>query len=529
MRIDTLNSSAHALGQMQYATSIASQNINNAANPYYTRQAVMFSTNSAGVLTASPIRMSNAFLNQQLHSSTGDLGHHGALYNMARSVDSIITGISSDADGNSTNALQQALTSINESLVNLAAEDNVAGRSTFLSRLDSLFTTGQTMLSQLDEYKEKLEDDLKVYSVKVNESAEQLAKINEQLRKNPNDHSLLTQRDQLIGELSEYINVNVEENDNGSVIVRVGSGHELVNGGDFTELDHQVDADGKSHIYLHGVNITNNPSRIGGLIGGTVEAYTDVVSESEIMLSKLLVGFAAAINDVNGQGYTASGEAGGNLINIPSYTSGGMSGNQGNGSLNISIDYENFKNMSSGPFSMQVTDDGYEFFDTSTGETVVVDSFPAEVFGFTIDGDGDFQVGDKFEFNPLPQFAKGLEVIGSHEDIAAAGSLPVTDGDNENLLRLVDVMSDSIFGNNSVMDELGDMFVIIGNKANSTEHAYKTASSINEQAEAEWANYSAVSTQEEELNILKYQQIYQSVSKVIQTNKQMFDTLFNSI
>ncbi|MDK9793931.1 flagellar hook-associated protein FlgK [Vibrio sp. D431a] len=530
MRIDLNTGSAQALGQMKYATSVASNNINNAANPYYARQTIVFTTNSAGVLTANPIRMSNAFLNQQMHTSNAEMASTGTVYSMAKSVDKVITGISADADGGSSNALQQALSAINESLVSLAAEDSGAARTTFLSRLDSFFATSQTMLGQLDDYKSKLNDDLSALVDNVNQSAQELARINDQIRKNPkNNEALLTQRDQLLGELSQYTKIQVDEQENGTVVVRIAGGQELVNGNEYTPLTKSVNDDGSTSVFIHGVDLTKTPERVGGALGGTVQAYNDIVSKTESQISHLMVGFAAAINEANMQGYKPDGTAGGALIDIPTVSANGKSGNSGNGRLDISIDYKNLDNLSTGGFTMEVTSAGYEFYDESTGDSMVVTSFPAEVFGMTIDGAGSFDMGDKFEFNPVPEMAKGMSVTSSADDIAAAGNLPITAGDNQNLLNLSDVMSDKVFGDATVVDHLGNVFVDIGNAAKSAENAHKTATSINTTAKAEWSNFSAVSTQEEELNILKYQQIYNSVSKVIQTSKQMFDTLFNSI
>lgn len=530
MRIDLIKSSAQALGQMKHATNESSTNINNAANPYYARQSIIFTTNSAGVLTANPIRMSNAFLNQQLHSSNADLASTSAVYSMAKSVDHVITGISADADGGSSNALQQALSSINESLVHLAAEDSGAARTTALSRIESFFDTSQTMLGQLDDYKTKLNDDLSVLVEKVNESAAELARLNNQIRKNPKSHAaLLTQRDQLLGELSQYTKISVDEHDNGTVVVRIADGQELVNGDDYTSLTSKLNEDGSTSILLHGVDLAKSPERLGGLIGGTIEAYTDIVSKTESQVSGLLVGFAGAINVANMSGFKEDGTAGEALVDIPSVIGVGNSANGGNGQLEISVNYNDVANLSTGSFTMSVTSAGYDFYDESTGKSIVVPSLPAEVFGLTISGAGTFSQGDKFEFNPVPEMAKKLSLSAMKDDIAAASSSPVTAGDNGNLMNLSNVMSDKAFGGSTVVDHLGDIFSDIGNATKSAEHASKTASSINTSAKSEWSNYSAVSTQEEELNILKYQQIYNSVSKVIQTSKQMFDTLFNSI
>jgi flagellar hook-associated protein 1 FlgK len=124
----------------------------------------------------------------------------------------------------------------------------------------------------------------------------------------------------------------------------------------------------------------------------------------------------------------------------------------------------------------------------------------------------------------------GMEMVGTSKDIAAAAKLPVEAGDNGNLVNISKITSESIFGGKqSVVTELGSMFVNIGNHTVASKNAHQTADSLRLTSQANWSSFSGVNIQEEELNLIQYQQVYQTVSKVINAAKENFDSLLNII
>lgn len=531
MTVNLINSSRQTLGQLQYATSIASENINNAKNANYARQLVTFSSNGLGIVTANPVRMSNAYLNHQLNQSNSELNYAGAVYSMANSVDKIITGMSVSADGSTSNALQSGITDINASLINLITEDSDASRSSMLSRFQSLIDTSKTMSSQLDEFRQQLIGETNQISLEINEVSKQVAKLNEQLVRSPNDPHLLTQRDQLINKASDLANIEYTENANGTVELTIAGGYQLVKGSKTNPVTISEDEFGKTSVNILGVDISKSPEKLGGKLGASLISIEKTINEADRMLAKIVVGFAAELNKANSEGYLPDGTSGGDLITIPNANGVASSNNTGSATVSATIDPEKVSELTEGPITLTKTPSGYEFYDASTGKTEVATTLPAEVFGMKFETPtGTMQNGDSFEVDALSTMMAGMEVVGTAKDIAAASKLPVEAGDNGNLVNISKITSESIFGGkHNVVAELGNMFVNIGNHTVAAKGAMQTADSLKQTSLANWNNFSGVNIQEEELNMIQYQQVYQTVSKVINVAKESFDSLLNII
>ena len=104
-------------------------------------------------------------------------------------------------------------------------------------------------------------------------------------------------------------------------------------------------------------------------------------------------------------------------------------------------------------------------------------------------------------------------------------------GDVGNLANLAKVADSKIFngGDDDIYEEISNVFVNIGNNHVSAKQNYATNITIKETAHMNWANLSGVNTQEEELNMMKFQQIFQSVSKVIESDNKMFDSILGVV
>lgn len=531
MRTDMLQGASLALNQMRFATMVASQNINNADNPNYARNVVIFQMDDAGNVSASPKRMSNFFLTEQLNQSTSDLTYAKNIASVSGSVDKIVTGVVANGEGSSSNPIAQGFQDINASLTAIATDDSHAGRSTLLSRINTLLTTTSSMYSHLEQYNTQIDSELKSGATSLNAQAEQLAKVNGRLRSNPNDPKLVTQRDSIISEMSKQAKLDVYESENGMVDVKVANGYDLVRGTDASKITTGPDEFGRNtQIYING-DMIRDGEQLGGLLGSNMVIRDEVIAETERSVAHVVVGYMNELNNLNSAGFTSDGAAGGDLIYIPPSKAKARTSNTGDGGLTISVVPGSTASMQPNAISVEKLASGYKFTDTKTGEEKLVASLPTEVFGFKVEGSGAINVGDKFEMDPLSDMLKSSKLVANEDDIAAAGSTPASEGDKANLQKIASLSSAKIFsnGDDSTTQALAKVFTDIGNSTVAAEQSLSTAASINENASLRWNNLSGVNTQEEELNMLKYQQIYQSISKVIETDQKMFDSLISII
>ena len=174
---------------------------------------------------------------------------------------------------------------------------------------------------------------------------------------------------------------------------------------------------------------------------------------------------------------------------------------------------------------------GYEVKQISTGKTINLTSLPSSAFGFNIKGAGAMNVGDSFKIDPLPEMLASSRLTAKEDDIAGASSVPVSAGDKTNIAKFAGIADKKIFngGGETIINELANTFVRIGNASVTSRQDLDSAKSISKESRARWDNLSGVNTQEEEMNIARIQQVYQSAAKIISASKQMFDSLINVI
>ncbi|KDM90882.1 hypothetical protein EA58_14070 [Photobacterium galatheae] len=520
-----------ALNQLRYATLISSQNINSADNPYYSRSTVVFGTDQSGMLTTSAKRMNNFFLTTQLHAATANDAYAERYLSFAASVDKIITGISPDESGSANNPVLAGIDDISEALSALATTDSTSGRSALLSRMNSLIANAHTLQESLDEFRKQADAEVSSNAKVLESQAKQLAEINRRLSSTPNDNNLLTQRDTLLGEMSKLVDIEIQERSHGGVDVQVAGGYSLVDGLKSAKVTAETGAYGDDLYLAVNGDVLFNPETLGGSLGGNLAAREEIIDGSERGLAKALLGYFSALNVTNKGGFTKDGLSGEALISIPESSALSNAKNNGTGNFSISIDQNNVAALSSGPMIIEKTASGFLVVDTSTGNSVTTDTSPIAAFGYQFDAKGTMVAGDKFLADPLANMLKGATVTGGINDIAAASKQPVASGDVSNLKNLAEVSDKKIFsgGKDTIYNEISNVFVTIGNRHVAAKQDATTHKTISETAAMRWANLSGVNTQEEELNMIKFQQIYQSVSKVIESDKKMFESIIGVV
>lgn len=530
MSIDIINSSSNALTQLTYASSVASENINNASDKDYSRQVVSFKTNQLGILEASSTTMSNAFLNQQVYDSNSEVAFYNALTSIANSVDNLTTNVTTSSDGGSTNPIEQAINDISEALTTATSDDSTSSRSDVLAQLSNLTTTTNTIISELNTYKSQALSEAKQAAQDLSEVTTQIAKLNKKITSTSNTAELISQRNSLISKASELVDLNVTENENGTVDISVYGGSSLVKGEKSYNLEISKDKFGDPIVKLNDKELNVSNEKLGGKLGGNLEAIESLVEPAKAALAELITGIAISLNTVNEAGYTDNGVTNVNLFTLTSSTAISATSNSGNASLTVVATDNN--ELTDSSIVVTYTAAGYEFKNVKTGDIEVASTLPSNVFGLEISQtSGTIVVGDQFKINSLEVIAASITVTDDIKNIAVASSSGAAAGDNANLIALAEMMEQGIFdsGKETATTKLSNVFSSIGNATLAAKNSLSTASTIQGTAIANWENYSGVSTQEEELNLMQYQQVYEAISKVLSVNNEMFDTILKII
>jgi len=134
---------------------------------------------------------------------------------------------------------------------------------------------------------------------------------------------------------------------------------------------------------------------------------------------------------------------------------------------------------------------------------------------------------DLFKFNPTS--ATGLLQVTTGfvtDDLAFSGD--GTPGDSGNLQKLVEIKGQAITVHSLGTVQLGDadtqLVGKLGIDSQQNQSQLRTATTIRQQSEDDWKSTSAVNTDEEGINLIEFNQMYQANMKVISVANTLFDS-----
>lgn len=231
MLTSALNNALSGLRFTSIATSLTSANISNAGNPSYTRKSIdpvqlLAGDQISGIAVGSIRREYDAFVQRQLVTEQANAGYASTRSQFLSRLDQMF-----GAPG-SARALDTVLNDFSSSFQTLltspesqTARSGVINSATVVAQtLRSLSTSTQAM--RLDA-----EKGLADATSRLNSLLADLSKVNGRLKVSFDDESrvgLLDQRDQIVSEISSYVDVRTVYDDRGAVQLYGGSGFVLL-------------------------------------------------------------------------------------------------------------------------------------------------------------------------------------------------------------------------------------------------------------------------------------------------------------
>tara|TARA_R110002110_G_scaffold33533_1_gene114766 strand:+ start:79344 stop:82004 length:2661 start_codon:yes stop_codon:yes gene_type:complete len=374
---ELLGIATSGLLSVQKALGTVSHNINNANTPGFNRQQDVFATRPAnrvgdqfigsGVSVEVTRRMVNDFVTDSFRAQTSQHSELETSSQLFQDLDILLadptTGI---ADG-----LNQFFLSLQEVNNN---PSSIPTRQLFISQSQLLESRFQGLNTQVEDRVRSTDQQLGFLTNEVNVLAQSIGELNIKLSSvngtagEPND--LLDQRDQLILELSEYVEVLTNEQEDGSVNLLIGNGLSLVTGASVSTIETAPSQTSTSlDVFLTSnasrQNITTNLN--GGEIGALINLRDNALTEIQNSLGRLAITLASAFNDQNAAGMDLNGELGGlvfsdvNSLEAMRARSVQSIGNTGDAIFNVSID--SIKSQETPPY--QVFSSGANLTDTS--------------------------------------------------------------------------------------------------------------------------------------------------------------------
>ena len=278
-----MSMAGQALLTQQQAISVTSHNIANVNTPGYSRQRLKMTTNTpvdsavgpmgSGVSGETIERIYDRYLSAQLINESQALGR----WDTQKGAVEMVEVIFNEVDGS---GLSQAMSKFWDAWQSLANNpDGTTERQILVTASQVLAATFNQLNSDLSQNQQNLDLAIQGTVADINRLSQQIADLNGKIISSEagsfsaNDYR--DQRELLLRELSELIDINTFEDATGAVSVLVANGRPLVSSGQFWQLSTETNVAGFQDIAW--VDDTGNPTNItADISGGRLKGYLDV-------------------------------------------------------------------------------------------------------------------------------------------------------------------------------------------------------------------------------------------------------------
>jgi len=307
-----LNVAKDALMTQQYAIDVTSHNIANVDTEGYSRQTPVISAKQSapyggftfgqGVELKDIFRNTDAFLEKRLQSGQSDLSSVSEQTTYMSVLESMFDESSDQSLSTQLNDFWSAWNDLANNPSGSAERNSLVEKSTLLAE------SFNNLNSDLNKTSDELNNSIKAGVDSINQILTQIADINKQIVANGSTGSandLRDQRNQLVTDLSKYIDVNTYESNDGNLVVSTGKGYPLVNRGDTYSINFdggklKWEGSGSSEVDITGT-IT------GGKMGGWLEMKDNVIPECMANLDELAKSITWEVNKIHSQGVGLEG------------------------------------------------------------------------------------------------------------------------------------------------------------------------------------------------------------------------------
>lgn len=431
-----------ALLAFQRAIGTTSNNIANSATEGFSRQRTELSNlqpqflggsfQGQGVQVDTIRRISDDFVNTQLRDAISRDAGAEARAGLAGRVDNLL--------GDSSSGLTPVLQNFFDAAEDVSSDPtSTAARTAFLGEAESLADRFGSLDQRLEEQRGIVNNQIRSNVAEINSLTEALAGLNRDVvasvtRGSPND--LLDQRDRVLNELAEKVDVRVTEQENGALNVFVGNGQAVVLGGNNRELvAERLSGDPRAlDVGLEGGPTPVNISRFlqGGELGALLETRTDIIDAAQNRLGQLAISLGSEYNAQNRLGLDLNSDLGEDLFEIPEPLARALPGNQS--SDNPVVQLSDTRALGTDEFRLLYNGTDYELRRRNDGELVDQGNGVLEADGIAVDVSGITAPGgdDAWLIQPTRNGARDLSVVMDDPAKVAAAAAVRADVEPDN-------------------------------------------------------------------------------------------------
>ena len=310
-----------ALLTQQQAINVTSHNIANVNTPGYSRQQLIMTTNTpldssigpigTGVSAASIERVYDQYLGAQINNESQGLGRWDAQKDAVELVEMIFN----EANGSGLNEAMSKFWNAWQSMT--SNPGGATERQVLVTASQVLATTFNQLDADLSQSQQDLDLVVQGTVADINRLSEQLVDLNAKIVSSEagslsaNDYR--DQRELLLKELSEMIDIDSFEDANGAVSVSAANGWPLVTAGHYWQLSTEPSAAGHQEVVWvdDDGNSTNINAEIsGGKLKGLIEVRDVIIPDDKTRLDALAGTLMTDVNLLHQAGFDLNGVGG---------------------------------------------------------------------------------------------------------------------------------------------------------------------------------------------------------------------------
>ena len=437
-----LNIGSRALNANLATLQVIGHNIANANTAGYSRQSVTMQTSGyqtlggnyygKGVEIGTVSRTHSAYLTRESQLATSVAAADSERFSRMQQLEGLFP-IGEDGLGAAINNMLNAWSDVASSPTNLSA------RVVVLARAEDLSARLRDTAGEIDSlaYSGRMQLDSSVTS--INRLAQDIAKVNQRIIENqgttgePND--LLDQRDALLGELSQFVQISTVAADDGSMSVFVAGSQPLVLGQRANSLTTVRDSIDTSRLHIGfvqgGTTQALDDASVGGQLGGLLSFLGQDLPQMQSLLGRMALALNTEMNTQHRLGVDLKGNAGADFF-VPAGPSAGMPGGANTGSAELAATVSDASALKASDYEVRFDALGVNVVRLSDGVSTAFTSLPAELDGLRFDVTaGAANPGDSFRVRPFADAARNMQVaVGAPDRLASASPVQVTPGAN---------------------------------------------------------------------------------------------------
>lgn len=325
--LSSLSTAKNALNAQTMVLNVISHNVANANTEGYSRQTATLtalssgSTSSAfgysstgvvignGVEVTSVARSRSALYDEMYWSENQSYNYYNKLEELFSQVESLIDEPSDDG----LSALIDDFYNAWEDLSDNA--DDLSAREALKSTAEELASRFQRIYSELETMRGEIDTEISTIPTRINEITSEIAALNSSIMvastEGTSANDLMDQRDLLIDELSEYSDVQVVAQDDGSYTVLIGS-NVVVDHDMSVEIEAVTSVATEDEDALTVLRSTDGTEYTpdSGTIGALIWFRDEVITGIEEKLNDLAASIVESVNAVHETGYGLDGGTG---------------------------------------------------------------------------------------------------------------------------------------------------------------------------------------------------------------------------